>query len=91
MLFFFDIAAASKKVVCYYGSWAVYRPGDGKFDVSNIDPFVCTHLIYGFAGLGSDNKLKILDEYNDLEENWGKGKLSSKMFSLFVLCTRSLL
>ncbi|KFM81241.1 hypothetical protein X975_19005, partial [Stegodyphus mimosarum] len=26
------------KVVCYYGSWAVYRPGDGKFPVENIDP-----------------------------------------------------
>lgn len=34
-------------LVCYYGSWAVYRPGDGKFNVENIDPFLCTHIIYG--------------------------------------------
>ncbi|CAL1299588.1 unnamed protein product [Larinioides sclopetarius] len=61
------------KVVCYYGSWAVYRPGDGKFPVEEIDPFICTHLIYGFVGLGFDNKIRCLDPYYDLEENYGKG------------------
>lgn len=60
-------------MVCYYGSWAVYRPGNGKFDVEHIDPFVCTHIVYGFAGLGSDNTMIPLDPYNDLAENWGKG------------------
>jgi len=60
-------------MVCYYGSWAVYRPGNGKFDVENIDPFICTHIVYGFAGLGSDNMIKPLDPYNDLYDNWGKG------------------
>ena len=29
------------KLVCYYGSWAVYRPGNGKFPVEEIDPFLC--------------------------------------------------
>ena len=48
--------------------------GNGKFDVENIDPFLCTHIIYGFVGLGADNKLLVLDAYNELEENWGKGK-----------------
>lgn len=62
-------------MVCYYGSWAVYRPGSGKFDVEDIDPFVCTHLIYGFAGLGYDNTIISLDPYNDLPENWGKGAM----------------
>ncbi|GIY64864.1 probable chitinase 2 [Caerostris extrusa] len=38
------------KVVCYYGSWAVYRPGDG-----------------------FDNRIRCLDPYYDLEENYGKG------------------
>lgn len=36
-------------MVCYYGSWAVNRPGAGKFDVEDIDPFVCTHVIYGWV------------------------------------------
>ncbi|OQR66805.1 putative chitinase 3-like [Tropilaelaps mercedesae] len=61
------------KVVCYYGSWAVYRPGDGKFPVEEIDPFLCTHLIYGFAGLGFDNRIRSLDSWNDLKDNYGKG------------------
>lgn len=65
---------ADKKVmVCYYGSWAVYRPGAGKFDVEDIDPFVCTHIIYGFAGLGPDNTIVSLDSWNDLYDNYGKG------------------
>lgn len=61
------------KVVCYYGSWAVYRPGQGKFPVEEIDPFLCSHIIYGFAGLGADGRIRPLDPYNDLKENWGKG------------------
>ncbi|GFV83266.1 probable chitinase 2 [Trichonephila clavipes] len=61
------------KVVCYYGSWAVYRPDNGKFPVEEIDPFICTHLVYGFVGLGFDNRIRCLDPYYDLEENYGKG------------------
>lgn len=36
-----------KKLICYYGTWAVYRPDAGKYPVENIDPFLCTHVIYG--------------------------------------------
>lgn len=71
--FCFQLATEKKKMVCYYGSWAVYRPGNGKFDVENIDPFLCTHIVYGFAGLALDNTINVLDPYNDLKENWGKG------------------
>jgi len=67
--------ADTKHMVCYYGSWAVYRPGNGKFDVEDIDPFLCTHIIYGFTGLGADNRIMVLDPYNDLEENWGRGAM----------------
>ena len=41
------IPDGAKKVVCYYSSWAFYRPGYGKFDIDDIDPFLCTHLNYG--------------------------------------------
>lgn len=40
-------AAGKKNLVCYYGTWAVYRPDAGKYPVENIDPFLCTHVIYG--------------------------------------------
>lgn len=60
-------------MVCYYGSWAVYRNGNGKFDVEDIDPAICTHIIFGFAGLDQNTfEIKVLDPYNELCENWGK-------------------
>nr|AFC60661.1 chitinase [Pandalus japonicus] len=59
-------------MVCYFSSWATYRPGDGKYTVEDVDPSLCTHLIYAFAGLGYDNNIRVLDPYNDLCENYGK-------------------
>jgi len=65
--------AEKKKVVCYFGSWSVYRYGDGLFDVEDINPFICTHLIFTFAGLDPvDNVIMPLDPYNELCDNWGK-------------------
>ena len=61
-------------VMCYYGSWAAYHWDLGYFDVENIDPFACTHIIYGFAGLDSYSSQMIsLDPYLDLQDNFGKG------------------
>lgn len=40
-------SSGRKNLVCYYGTWAVYRPDAGKYPVENIDPFLCTHIIYG--------------------------------------------
>ncbi|GAB6027330.1 Chitinase 2 [Chamberlinius hualienensis] len=63
-----------RRVVCYYGSWAVYRPDLGKFDVEDIDPYICTHVIYAFAGLNpSTDEIQSLDPFNDLYDNYGKG------------------
>lgn len=70
-IFCFQVRS-QKALLCYYGTWAVYRPGNGKFDVENIDPHVCTHIVYSFAGLGPDNRIKVLDAWNDLPDNWGK-------------------
>ncbi|KAG8229433.1 hypothetical protein J437_LFUL000955 [Ladona fulva] len=69
-----SVADDKKVVVCYYGSWAVYRPGAGSFDVEDIDPFLCTHIIYGFAGLSDFKGIMVsLDPWNDLEEDYGLG------------------
>lgn len=62
----------NKKIVCYFGSWSVYRPGNGHFDISYIDPSLCTHLIYAFAGLNEDGTVKVLDPWQDLPDNGGK-------------------
>ncbi|CAG0900059.1 unnamed protein product [Darwinula stevensoni] len=74
-------AKSGKLFVCYYGSWAVYRPGDGKFDVEHIDPNLCTHLVFGFAGLGDDNRIKVLDPWNELVDEWGSGKAAFRRFN----------
>ncbi|XP_076042470.1 putative chitinase 2 [Oratosquilla oratoria] len=64
---------ASPVMVCYFGSWAVYRPGKGKFDVEDIPPALCTHIIYAFAGL-RNNQIKPLDPWNELDDNYHKGE-----------------
>ncbi|XP_057334455.1 acidic mammalian chitinase-like [Microplitis mediator] len=63
--------AANKKIVCYFGSWSVYRPGNGKFDIGDIDPTLCTHLIYTFVGLENAD-VKVLDPWQDLPNDYGK-------------------
>ncbi|XP_015593689.1 chitinase-3-like protein 1 [Cephus cinctus] len=61
------------KIVCYFGSWSVYRLGNGKFDVSKIDPTLCTHMIYSFVGLTSNGEIKILDSWTDVDDGSGRG------------------
>ncbi|KAA0201205.1 hypothetical protein HAZT_HAZT007546 [Hyalella azteca] len=57
--------------VCYFSSWAVYRPGLGAFDA---DPFLCTHAVFGFAGLSNQTwqginiifkKIQVLGPWNE--------------------------
>ncbi|XP_071748268.1 uncharacterized protein Cht6 isoform X14 [Lepeophtheirus salmonis] len=57
-----------KKVVCYYANWAVYRQGQAKFSPQNINPYLCTHLIYAFGGLKKDDTIAPFDKYQDLEK-----------------------
>eukprot|EP00095_Tigriopus_kingsejongensis_P008527 maker-scaffold81_size397536-snap-gene-1.12 protein:Tk08527 transcript:maker-scaffold81_size397536-snap-gene-1.12-mRNA-1 annotation:"chitinase" len=61
-----------KQVVCYWGTWATYRPKDGKFTPEDIDASLCTNLIYSFAGLDeATSTIKSLDPWMDLEDNYG--------------------
>nr|ACP18829.1 chitinase 1 [Chrysomela tremula] len=61
------LSASNKTVFCYFASWTVYRAGDGKFDVSNVDPSLCTHIAFAFIGLTDAGSVSILDpwESND--------------------------
>ncbi|XP_058834502.1 acidic mammalian chitinase-like [Topomyia yanbarensis] len=63
-----NVVLGGKNVVCYLGTWANYRPGDGKFAVSNIDPTLCTHYIYSFFGVNNDGTIAILDSWLDLPD-----------------------
>ncbi|XP_050554437.1 acidic mammalian chitinase-like [Spodoptera frugiperda] len=67
-----NFVSSEKAVICYYGTWATYRDGLGKFDVENIDPHLCTHLIYAFAGINENGTLKSLDPSLDLPDGGGR-------------------
>uniref|UniRef100_A0A7G3ABI5 chitinase n=1 Tax=Lutzomyia longipalpis TaxID=7200 RepID=A0A7G3ABI5_LUTLO len=69
------LAVTEKKIVCYHGTWSYYRQGNGKFGVAQIDPFLCTHLVYTFFGISSEGGIRILDPYLDLDENYGLGNI----------------
>ncbi|KAG5899859.1 hypothetical protein JTB14_012326 [Gonioctena quinquepunctata] len=63
-----------KVVVCYLGSWSVYRPDRGSFAIEHLDPSLCTHVIYSFAGLNAtEDSIRPLDPWQDLTEGNGKG------------------
>ncbi|XP_052266311.1 oviduct-specific glycoprotein-like isoform X1 [Dreissena polymorpha] len=59
------------RVVCSYTNWAQYRPGDGRFLPEDVDPSLCTHLIYVYAKL-KGNKLEPA-EWNDESTTWSEG------------------
>ena len=70
----YNVKDQNKMVVCYWGTWANYRPKDGKFTPKDVDPLLCTHLIYSFVGLDeTSSTIKSLDTWMDLEENYALG------------------
>jgi chitinase len=56
--------------VCYYTNWAQYRPSPMKYVPTDIDPSLCTHVIFAFAKIGDDHTLQTY-EWND-EVMYGK-------------------
>ncbi|KAG8175069.1 hypothetical protein JTE90_006941 [Oedothorax gibbosus] len=54
------------KVVCYFSSWSHSRKGRGKFEISNIDANLCTHIIYVYA-THRDNQIVDREHFRDLE------------------------
>ncbi|XP_031989355.1 acidic mammalian chitinase-like isoform X3 [Corvus moneduloides] len=50
-------------LTCYFTNWAQYRPGLGKYTPENVDPCLCNHLIYAFAGM-NNNEITTY-EWND--------------------------
>lgn len=62
------------KVVCYWGTWAYYRQGgDGHFQAEDVNPNVCTHVIYGFAKL-QGNQIALYDPgLDDGDTDWRSG------------------
>lgn len=58
------------KVVCYFTNWAWYRPGIGKYTPDEIDPGLCTHIVYGFAVLDPNSMtMRPHDAWADLDNS----------------------
>ncbi|XP_060520817.1 acidic mammalian chitinase-like [Cylas formicarius] len=62
------IESKEMRIVCYYTNWSVYRPGQAKFSPQNINPYLCTHLVYAFGGFTKENTFKPFDKYQDIEK-----------------------
>ncbi|CRK99605.1 CLUMA_CG012917, isoform A [Clunio marinus] len=45
-----------------------HKLGDGLFHIDKADPFLCTHLIYTFAGLDINGHIISLDSDNDIRD-----------------------
>uniref|UniRef100_A0A2K6CR01 Oviduct-specific glycoprotein n=1 Tax=Macaca nemestrina TaxID=9545 RepID=A0A2K6CR01_MACNE len=67
---------AAHKLVCYFTNWAHSRPGPASILPHDLDPFLCTHLIFAFASMNNNQIVakdlqdeKILyPEFNKLKE-----------------------
>ncbi|XP_038235698.1 chitotriosidase-1-like isoform X1 [Dermochelys coriacea] len=62
VLLFLQCSSACK-LVCYFTNWSQYRPAQGRFLPEDIDPNLCTHLIYAFAGMDVNRIITV--EWND--------------------------
>lgn len=71
-------SSSHKKVVCYYTNWSQYRRRPTNFAPENVDPFLCTHIIYAFAKLNSNSELESF-EWNDVSTDWSVGMYDRMM------------
>lgn len=57
-----------KKIICYYTSWSKWRTGLGKFDTSNFDPSICTHVVYAFLDISKEFVLSADEESMEMRK-----------------------
>ncbi|RNA25663.1 chitotriosidase-1 [Brachionus plicatilis] len=55
------------KKICYVTNWSQYRPGAARFLPENVDPFLCTHIIFAFAYIDKNTLTIRTIEENDEE------------------------
>ena len=73
------------KVVCYFTNWAWYRQGAGKYRPEDIDPTICTHIVYGFAVLDySTLLLKPHDSWADIDNDFYGKVVEYKRYGIKV-------
>ncbi|KAL8606619.1 hypothetical protein ACOMHN_009504 [Nucella lapillus] len=60
-----DSGAEGYVRVCYYTNWSQFRTPPARFVPENVDPFLCTHIVFAFAGVQNGGLRPT--EYNDEE------------------------
>ncbi|KAK9891188.1 hypothetical protein WA026_013504, partial [Henosepilachna vigintioctopunctata] len=57
-------------IICYFTTWTIYRPGNGKFTAADIPADICTHVMYSFVGANANGTMRVLDDWemNGLDE-----------------------
>ncbi len=63
--------------MCYYTNWSGFRPSDGRFSIDDIDPNLCTHIIYSFAKV----------QGNDLATTEGNDPGLSRRYFFYQECS----
>lgn len=53
-------------MVCYYENWSQYKAGLQRMMPADIDPNLCTHIVYSFAKI--DRGVLAPTEHNDYSE-----------------------
>ncbi|KAK7116314.1 acidic mammalian chitinase-like [Littorina saxatilis] len=66
-----DASTGCQRRVCYYTNYSQYRPGNASFFPEDIDPSLCSHIIFAFAKLSGNHLAHY--EWNDMSSQWSKG------------------
>ena len=70
---FFDFIVVWYSLIDFdidFENWAWYRPGMGRMTPDDIDPALCTHIMYGFATLDTSTLLlKAYDTWADIDNS----------------------
>lgn len=67
------------QIVCYYTNWSQYRQKHGKFLPEDIEPDLCTHIIFAFGWL-KKGKLSSFESNDETKD--GKVGLYERIMAL---------
>nr|XP_022913608.1 probable chitinase 2 [Onthophagus taurus]XP_022913616.1 probable chitinase 2 [Onthophagus taurus]XP_022913621.1 probable chitinase 2 [Onthophagus taurus] len=79
----------NKVVICHVEIWSVYRRDAGAFSIEEIDPSLCTHLVFGYTHLNeTTDEIIIFESWSKLlgrKSHENISKLKAKKPDLKVL------